>query len=98
MRNVKGIQCKSNEYDVTAIAVVDGKPTQLNFKTNARDTKYAKKFAAEKLNVKPSQVLINYELHKKCFTINCDLDTLYNALGAANISIEMSDDSYDTQE
>lgn len=98
MRAAKGIQCKANLYYVTAIAVVDGKPTQINFITNTRDSKSDKKLAAEELNVKPSQVLINYEHNKKCFTINCDLDTLFNALIDANISIEMEDDSADTQE
>lgn len=98
MKNNKGIQCKVNEYTVTAIAVVDGKPSQLAFKTNVRDARAARKFAADKFGVKSSQVLVNYELNKRAFTIQCDVDTLIDALNNAGIAFEFADDSDDTNE
>ena len=91
MKNIKAIQCKANQYDVTAIAVVAGKPSQIDFKTTARDAKAARKFAADKFGVKPTQVLVNFELHKRTFNIKCDVDKLFSVLDDANISYEIGD-------
>lgn len=87
MKNTKGIACKVNNYHITAIAVKDGAPVSITFEAEARDARAAKKFAAEKLGVKASQVLVSFELEKIEFVINCSYDTLMDALGAANIGV-----------
>lgn len=91
MKNTKGILCKVNHYHITAIAVKDGAPVSITFDAEARDARAAKKFAAEKLGVKASQVLVSFELEKRAFTINCTYDELMNALGAANIEVYFND-------
>lgn len=93
MKNNKGIQCKVNNYHVTALAVVDGTPSQITFDANERNARDARKFAAEQFGVKASQVLVNFELEKRSFTIGCTYDELMNALGAANIPVEFADDN-----
>ena len=98
MKNIKGIQCKINQYTVTAIAVVNGKPEQIVFKTNERDAREARKFAADKFGVKASQVLVSYELNKLNFNIHCDIDTLFGILNDANISYDVADNSEDEKE
>lgn len=91
MKNTKGIACKVNHYNITAIAVKDGAPVSITFEADARDARAAKKFAAEKLGVKASQVLVSFELDKREFIIDCDYDELMNALGAANIVVAFKD-------
>ena len=91
MKNTKGIACKVNNYHITAIAVKDGAPVSITFDTEARDARAAKKFAAEKMGVKASQVLVSFELEKREFIINCSYDELMNALGAANIEVGFKD-------
>ena len=91
MKNTKGIACKVNNYHITAIAVKDGTPVSITFDAEARDARAAKKFAAEKLGVKASQVLVSFELEKREFIINCSYDELMNALGAANIVVGFKD-------
>lgn len=99
MKNTKGIACKVNHYHVTAIAVKDGAPVSITFDASERNARDAKKFAAEKLGVKASQVLVSFELEKRAFTINCTYDELMNALGAANIEVAFNDASdKDTEE
>lgn len=93
MKNTKGIVCKVNNYHITAIAVKDGAPVSITFDAEARDARAAKKFAAEKLGVKASQVLVSFELEKREFIINCSYDALMNALGAANIGVAFNDAS-----
>lgn len=87
MKNTKGIACKVNHYHVTAIAVKDGAPVSITFDAEARDARAAKKFAAEALGVKASNVLVSFELEKREFIIDCSYDELMNALGAANIEV-----------
>ena len=91
MKNTKGIACKVNHYNITAIAVKDGAPVSVTFEADERNAREAKKFAAEKLDVKASQVLVSFELEKRAFTINCTYDELMNALGAANIEVAFND-------
>ena len=91
MKNTKGIACKVNHYHVTAIAVKDGVPVSITFDADERNARDAKKFAANELGVKASQVLVSFELEKREFIINCSYDTLMNALSDA--SIEVSDTS-----
>lgn len=99
MKNTKGISCKVNNYHITAIAVKDGAPVSIAFEAEARDARAAKKFAAEKLGVKASQVLVSFELEKREFIINCSYDALMNALSAANIEVAFNDASdKDTEE
>ena len=99
MKNTKGISCKVNHYHVTAIAVKDGAPVSIAFEAEARDARAAKKFAAEKLDVKASQVLVSFELEKREFIINCSYDALINVLSAANIEVAFNDASdKDTEE
>lgn len=91
MKNTKGIACKVNHYHVTAIAVKDGSPVSITFDANERNARDAKKFAADELGVKASQVLVSFELEKREFIINCSYDELMNALGAANIEVAFKD-------
>ena len=91
MKNTKGIACKVNNYHITAIAVKDGAPVSITFDAEARDARTAKKFAAEKMGVKASQVLVSFELEKREFIIDCGYDELMNALGAANIEVGFKD-------
>lgn len=91
MKNTKGIACKVNHYNITAIAVKDGAPVSITFEANERNARAAKKFAAEKMGVKASQVLVSFELEKREFIIDCSYDELMNALGAANISVGFKD-------
>lgn len=93
MKNTKGIACKVNNYHITAIAVKDGAPVSITFDAEARDARVAKKFAAYKLGVKASQVLVSFELEKREFIINCGYDTLMNALADANIEVAFNDAS-----
>ena len=99
MKNIKGIVCKVNHYHVTAIAVKDGSPVSITFDTEARDARAAKKFAADQMGVKASNVLVSFELEKRVFIIDCSYDALMNALGAADIEVAFKDASdKDTEE
>lgn len=98
MKNIKGIACKVNNYHVTAIAVKDGAPVSVTFDANERNARDAKKFAADKLGVKASQVLVSFELEKRAFIIDCSYDALINALEAANIDVTFNDASDDDTE
>ena len=98
MKNIKGIVCKVNHYHVTAIAVKDGSPISITFDTESRDARAAKKFAAEQMGVKASNVLVSFELEKREFIIDCGYDELMNALGAANIEVAFKDASDDDTE
>ena len=99
MKNTKGIACKVNNYHVTAIAVKDGAPVSVTFDANERNARDAKKFAADKLGVKASQVLVSFELEKRAFIIDCSYDALMNALADANIEVAFNDASdEDTKE
>ena len=93
MKNIKGIVCKVNNYHVTAIAVKDGAPISITFDTEVRDARAAKKFAAEQMGVKASNVLVSFELEKREFIIDCGYDALMNALEAANIEVAFKDAS-----
>lgn len=99
MKNTKGIACKVNNYHVTAIAVKGGAPVSITFDANERNARDAKKFAADELGVKASQVLVSFELDKRAFIIDCSYDELMNALEAANIEVAFNDASdTDTEE
>ena len=99
MKNTKGIACKVNHYHVTAIAVKDGAPVSVTFEASERNAREAKKFAAEQLGVKASQVLVSFELEKREFIIDCSYDALMNALADANIGVAFKDASdKDTEE
>lgn len=98
MKNTKGIKCKVNSYQVTGIAIIDGTPQSVTFESPFRDARMAKKMIAENLGVKASQVLVNFELHKRTFTINCTYDVLMNALGAADIPVEFAADASEDSE
>ena len=91
MKNTKGIACKVNHYNITAIAVKDGAPVSVTFEADERNARAAKKFAADQMGVKASQVLVSFELEKREFTIDCSYDALMNALGAANIEVAFKD-------
>ena len=91
MKKTKGISCKVNHYHVTAIAVKDGAPVSVTFEASERNAREAKKFAAEQLGVKASQVLVSFELEKREFIINCSYDALMNALGDAGIGVGFKD-------
>ena len=93
MKNIKGIVCKVNHYHVTAIAVKDGSPVSITFDTEARDARAAKKFAADHMGVKASNVLVSFELEKRVFIIDCSYDALMTALGAADIEVAFKDAS-----
>lgn len=91
MKNTKGISCKVNHYNITAIAVKDGAPVSITFEADERNAREAKKFAADKLGVKASQVLVSFELEKREFIIDCGYDELINALETAHIGVAFKD-------
>ena len=93
MKNTKGIACKVNHYHITAIAVKDGAPVSITFDANERNARDAKKFAADELGVKASQVLVEFTLEKRSFTINCSYDELMIALRDMNIEVAFNDAS-----
>lgn len=88
-----GVTCKVNEYNVTAVAMVDGKPSVYEFKTATRDARAARKSVADSLGIKASQVVVSFDLVKRSFTIDADVETLTAALDAAGITYEFASDS-----
>lgn len=87
MRTTKGITCKVNSYDVTAIAIVDGEAKSFSFKADTRDARAAKKYIAEHAGVPASQVIVSFKLVKHTFTIDTDYENLVKVLTANNIHI-----------
>lgn len=87
MRTNKGISCKVNSYNVTAIAIVDGEAKSFSFETDTRDARAAKKSVAEAAGVPASQVIVNFKLVKHSFTIDTDYENLVKVLTANNIHI-----------
>lgn len=87
MRTTKGIACKVNSYDVTAIAIVDGEAKSFSFETDTRDARAAKKSVAETAGVSASQVIVNFKLVKHNFTIDTDYENLVKVLTANDINI-----------
>ena len=87
MRSTKGIACKVNSYNVTAIAIVDGKAKSFTFETDTRDARTAKKSVAERAGVPASQVIVDFKLVKHTFTIDTDYDNLVKVLTANDIHI-----------
>lgn len=95
MRTTKGITCKVNSYNVTAIAIVDGEAKSFSFETETRDARAAKKYIAEHAGVPASQVIVNFKLVKHNFRIDTDCENLVKVLTANDIHIivDNEDDS-----
>ena len=87
MKTTKGISCKVNSYNVTAIAIVDGEAKSFSFETDTRDARAAKKSVAEHAGVPASQVIVNFKLVKHTFTIDTDYENLVKVLTANDIHI-----------
>lgn len=87
MRTAKGISCKVNSYNVTAIAIVDGEAKSFSFETDTRDARAAKKYIAEQAGVPASQVIVSFKLVKHSFTIDTDYENLVQVLTANDIHI-----------
>lgn len=87
MKNSKGIQCTCNQYFVTGFAIVNGEPRKFSFETQYRDARAAKQAVADQYDCSASQVLVNFELKKRKFTVNCSYDDFTNALESYDISI-----------
>ncbi len=87
MKNTKGIVCTCNQYVVSGFAMVDNAPKAFEFNTQYRDARAAKQAVAKQYGCSASQVLVNFQLKKRKFTVNCSYDDFMNALGAYDISI-----------
>ena len=72
MKNNKGISCQCNRYKVSGFAMVEGAPKQFEYEVQHRDARAAKQAIAEQFGCSASQVLVNFELRKHKFTINCE--------------------------
>ncbi len=75
MKSSKGISCTANAYTVIAIVNTSDGIKQLEFPANRRDARVHKAAVAGRFGVKSSQVLVNYTLNKRRFTIDTsDID------------------------
>lgn len=75
MKSSKGISCTANAYTVVAIVNTSDGIKQLEFPVNRRDARAHKATVAGRFGVKSSQVLVNYTLNKRRFTIDTsDID------------------------
>lgn len=97
MRTTKGISCKVNSYNVTAIAIVDGEARSFSFETDTRDARTAKKYIAEQAGVPASQVIVSFKLVKHTFTIDTDYENLVKVLTANDINIIVDNESDTTE-
>ena len=86
MKNNKGIQCSVNEYEISGIALVDGESHKFKFSMPERNARKAKAYVADQMGTSPSQVLINFELKKRKFTIDCTYEEIVDLLGNRGIS------------
>ena len=87
MKNTKGISCTCNQYVVSGLAMVNGEPRKFEYEVDHRDARAAKQSVAEQYGCSASQVLVNFQLKKRKFIVNCSYDDFMNALGACNFSI-----------
>lgn len=87
MKNNKGISCVCNVYKVTGFAMVSGEAKAFEFETPYRDAKAAKQAVAEQYCCSASQVLVNFELRKHKFTINCSYCDIVGYLNEVGIEI-----------
>lgn len=86
MKNNKGIQCVVNEYEVSGVALVNGVSNAFKYSMTERNTRAAKAYVADQMGTSPSQVLVNFELKKHKFSIDCDYVELVNMLKDNGIS------------
>ena len=87
MKNNKGVSCVCNDYVVSGFAMVNGEAKEFEFNTQYRDARSAKKAVAEQYGCSTSQVLVNFELKKHKFTINCSYGDLVGYLSEVGITI-----------
>lgn len=86
MKNNKGIQCTVNEYEVSGVALVDGNSHAFKYSMTERNARAAKAYVADQMGTSPSQVLVNFELKKHKFSIDCDYVELVDMLRERGIS------------
>lgn len=85
VKNNKGISCQCNIYKVSGFAMVNGAPKQFEYEVQHRDARAAKQAVAEKFGCSSSQVLVNFELRKHKFTIDCEYGELVDILNNAGV-------------
>ena len=86
MKNNKGIQCVVNEYEVSGVALVDGSSHTFRYSMTERNAREAKVYVADQMGTSPSQVLVNFELKKHKFSIDCDYAELVDMLKERGIN------------
>jgi hypothetical protein len=86
MKNNRGIHCVVNEYEVSGVALVDGTSHPFKYSMTERNARAAKAYVANQMGTIPSQVLVNFELKKHKFSIDCDYEELVNMLRDNRIS------------
>lgn len=86
MKHSRGIQCVVNEYEVTGVALVAGESHQFKYSVTKRDAREVKAYVADQMGTSPSQVLVNFEMKKHKFSIDCDYEELMNVLREHGIS------------
>ena len=87
VKNNKGVSCTCNQYIVSGFAMVNGEPKKFEYEVQHRDARAAKQAVAEQYGCSASQVLVNFQLKKRKFTVNCSYDDFMNALRAYDIAI-----------
>lgn len=93
MKNNRGIQCTCNEYKVNGFAMIDGEAKAFEFETPHRDARAAKQAVAEQYGCSVSQVLVNFQLRKHKFTIDCSYSDLVDLCGNFGVGITEKTDS-----
>lgn len=86
VKHNRGIQCVINEYVVSGVALVDGESHQFKYSVTKRDAREAKAYVADQMGTSPSQVLVNFEMKKHKFSIDCDYAELVDMLKEHGIS------------
>lgn len=94
MKNTKGIVCTVNEYVISGVAMVNGRPVTFEDATTVRNAREDKARIAKSLGCKPSAVILDYTLNKRRFTIaSNDTDSIINLLKTNGYIVDECTDS-----
>lgn len=94
MKNTKGIVCTVNEYVISGVAMVDGRPVTFEDATTVRNAREDKARIAKSLGCKPSAVILDYTLNKRRFIIDSnDADSVIALLMRNGFYVDECTDS-----
>lgn len=82
------IKATGSTYRVTATSIVNGEATSVKFDMPERDTKAAKRIAAEQLGVKASRVIVDIERETWTIDVDATRDDFTSALRGAFIQYD----------